>query len=200
MPRTLGHDDFDGGLARGRVLCEPIDDEKEQQLACGTEHRVKAPTRAGKAPERPEEAFHRVGGRGEAGTLHARDELGPLRLHRGHPRGNPSFRGPFGAYRASRQSCCHCGPGAAARSSDSSRAPRRGVGRLREKVWLYACLASVAGITAVGESSADRSSPHFVMVSYVTRAWKSCCICCTIPSEGEVMAAPPGKSARGTAE
>jgi hypothetical protein len=36
-------------------------------------------------------------------------------------------------------------------------------------VWLYACLTSVAGITAVGEAYADRSSPHFVMVSYIDR-------------------------------
>src|SRR6266849_6284113 len=89
----LGHDDFNGGLARGRVLREHRDDEKEQQLAFGTEHRVKAPTGAVKSLERPEEAFHRVGGRGEAGTPHATDELGQLGLHRADPWGNPPRRG-----------------------------------------------------------------------------------------------------------
>jgi len=58
----LGHEDFDGGLAGGRVLREHRDDEKEQQLACGTEDRVKAPTGAVTSLERPEEAFHRVRG------------------------------------------------------------------------------------------------------------------------------------------
>ena len=67
-PPGLGHDHFDRGVAGGGVLREHIDDEKEQQLAFGTEDRVKASTGAVKALERPEEAFQRVGGRGEADT------------------------------------------------------------------------------------------------------------------------------------
>src|SRR5262245_4329643 len=50
------------------------------------------------------------------------------------------------------------------------RAVRRGGGRLRGAVWLYSCLASEAGITAVGESYADPSRPHFVMVSFLTNS------------------------------
>ena len=50
------------------MLREHRDDEQEQQLAFGTEDRVKASTGAVNALERPEEAFQRVGGRGEADT------------------------------------------------------------------------------------------------------------------------------------
>jgi hypothetical protein len=49
-------------LAFGGALCEQIDDEKEQQLAFGTEHRLKASTGRVEPLEGAEEAFNSIGG------------------------------------------------------------------------------------------------------------------------------------------
>jgi len=90
----LRHDDFDGGLAGGRLLGEHIDDEKEQQLPFGAEHRVKAPSGGVKPLKGPEEAFNGVGGRGQPGTAHAADELGQLLVHAADPGGQAPLGRP----------------------------------------------------------------------------------------------------------
>ena len=64
----LGAADGEGGWARGCGLGEPSDDETEPHRALGTAPRVQAPTRAGKARERPADACPRGGGRGAADT------------------------------------------------------------------------------------------------------------------------------------
>src|SRR4249919_2178882 len=80
-PAGLGPQRFDRGVAGGGVRRAHMDDAPEPPLACGTARRGKAPTGAGPALERPEAAFHGVGGRGEAGPPHATEALGQLGRH-----------------------------------------------------------------------------------------------------------------------
>ena len=83
----LGQGHCDGGLARGRLRREYLDDEQEEPRPCGAEPRVKAPASGVKPLKGPEEALDGIRGRGEPGTAHAADALGHLLVHAADPGG-----------------------------------------------------------------------------------------------------------------